>query len=110
MDHRSPTHAYPPTTTATQTSKDMQRARREPSIFLSCMLVICSILMTTSGVLFVLHVVFVEYVAFYIVSSSVQLFGGGMALIMGLWEYRKVVDARNQQDAEAHLANEHCYP
>ena len=49
-----------------------------------------------------------EFNRFSVVASSLAFVGAGYELVMGLREYRKLVDARNQQGSE--LLPNHYYP
>ena len=54
------------------------------------------------------HLMYNEFDGFYFVSSSWSFVAAGLELVVGLREYRKVVDARNQQGSGA--LPSHNYP
>ena len=78
-------------------NKETQRATRKPSMFRMCFHGVCSIVIGFSCVLNVQHLMYNEFDEFYVVASSWAFVGAGLELVFGLREYRKVVDARNQQ-------------
>ena len=96
---RSLTHVNPPTTTATQTSKEMQHATRKPSMFQVYLCGVAALTLFAGGCLGLSHWVFVEFSVLYIGIYSWHLVTAGIVAGLSLREYRKVVDARNQQDS-----------
>ena len=105
---RSLTHAHPPATTATQTNNETQRAAGKPSMFRVSIHWIFSIVIAASGAITVHRLMYDEFDRFGVVASGIAFVGAGYELVFGLREYRKVVDARNQQGSE--LLPSHYYP
>ena len=90
---RSLTHVYPPTTTATQTNKEMQHATRKPSMFQVYAWRFIALGWFTTGCLGLTHWVFVEFSALRVGIYSSNLILAGLAVGLFLREYRKVIDA-----------------
>ncbi len=107
MDH-SLTQAHPPDTTATQMNDETQSDTRKPSIFWLCLHWILSLGAAVSGAINVHLLMYNEFDRFGVAASSFAFVGAGFEFVLGLREYRKLVDARNQQGSE--LSPSHCYP
>ena len=95
-------------TTVTQMNDETQPDTRKPSMFRVCFHWILSIAAAVTGAINVHLLMHDEFDRISVVASSLAFVGAGYELVMGLREYRKVVDARNQQGSE--LSPNHYYP
>ena len=89
-------------------NKETEHDDRKPSMFRVSIHWIFSIFIAVSGAINVHRLMYDEFDRFGVVASGIAFVGAGYELVCGLREYRKVVDARNQQGSE--LLPSHYYP
>ena len=94
---RSPTHVYPPSITAIQTSEKMPHSIREPSMFRVYACGVGALVLFAGGCLGLSHWIWIEFSTLYIGIYGWHLVTAGIMARLSLQEYKKVVDQRNQQ-------------